>query len=170
MTSNNAFFKKLSEHNQLCGLVESLDWLLSDSRFVESRWDKNRVTRFTKQAKRLPGAPSVWQIEASTRIAWSQKTSSTPLIQMINGDSEGKDLLRHIRNAIAHGNAAIRHRKGELLFEGRDFSNKAGKPQTAYLLFPLELISKWYELYKSIQSSKNGSSRKSRKERKGRGR
>ena len=83
------------------------------------------------------------------KLTFPKKASRFPQVWMGNGNgkSEGRDWVRHIRNAIAHGNVNVRKIKGEPILEMRDFQPDK-KKQTAYILIPicyLDLIKKAYK-------------------------
>ena len=70
---------------------------------------------------------------------------------MVKGSGEAKDIVRHIRNGIAHGRAALCTRSGVRCLERIDYgkygekSEKSG--QTAYMLVPVDFVLALFSLY-----------------------
>lgn len=149
------FFKALNDYNLYYKYAEILDWLLSDGKFDVSIWDnKNKVQAFTKafyKFERFSKEQSFHQSKKSLSFPCSGSYSQlyVPSIYMSAGESYARDLLRHIRNGIAHGNARVYDFENELLIELLDFGKESiyDNGQTAYMLLPLEYIEKIYELY-----------------------
>ena len=90
---------------------------------------------------------------------------------MAKGSSEGRDWLRHIRNAIAHGKVRVIYKadagKSGMLLELLDFGKaETGEgDQTAYMLIPLEYLADIHKLYfeKEKQWKKNRGKKDKRK-------
>lgn len=149
------FFKALYEYNLYSKYAEILDWLLSDGKFDSSIWDnKNKVQAFTKAFYKFDGFTKDHSFHASMKnlafpCAGSYDKQPVPTIYMSAGESYARDLLRHIRNGIAHGKAEVYAVKTELLIELLDFGKESSQEngQTAYMVLPLEYIEKIYELY-----------------------
>ena len=149
--------------------VEALDWILSDGKFDETIWDnKNKVQAFTKALHKMKGfSPDVLFYGAKKDINFPSKGSyrkhEVPSIYMAKGESEARDLVRHIRNGIAHGNIELYEVDGvviaEILDFGKDGNSASG--QTAYLLIPLTYLINIYTLYHQKEKSwKKGGKKK----------
>lgn len=128
-----------------------LDWLLDDSRF--RNWSSGYVGSFTKKVKRLPHIGSnTYFYDRANNLSFPSKDSTKKfLIMMCKGDSEAKDLVRHIRNGIAHGKAEISKYEGTLYIEIIDYT-KAGV-QSAYLYIPVDYINKIHKVYIEVEKS-----------------
>lgn len=88
---------------------------------------------------------------ASRDLKFPSRRSSKRIEMLIGKESsEARDLLRHIRNGIAHGNATVFCRDGEYYFEIIDFNLNRGL-HTAYILFPVDYLMSIYNIYWSIQ-------------------
>ena len=88
---------------------------------------------------------------ASRDLKFPSRRSSKRIEMLIGKEaSEARDLLRHIRNGIAHGNATVFCRDGEYYFEIIDF-NLNRDLHTAYILFPVDYLMSIYNIYWSIQ-------------------
>ena len=74
---------------------------------------------------------------------------------MVTGQGEAKDIVRHIRNGIAHGRAALCTRNKIRCIELTDYGKYGEKNekggQTAYLLMPVVFIQDLYNIYTSIR-------------------
>ncbi|MBQ6381375.1 MAG: hypothetical protein IJJ41_07245 [Clostridia bacterium] len=160
------FFKKLSELNDYNEWATIFDWLFDDKKF--KYWTSGYVGSLTKKIKRLQGiGNNNYTYDTYSNIEFpSINESKTLEILMVKGNGEGKDIIRHVRNSIAHGNASISKLNGTPYIEIID-KNKNGM-QTAYIFFPLEYIEKIYELYKDVEKSKNNQIKKDRKIKKSR--
>ena len=62
--------------------------------------------------------------------------------------SEGRDLVRHLRNGIAHGKTKVFSRDGHLWFELKDYNTK--KEPTAYTALPIGYLSQLQSIYISV--------------------
>ena len=148
-------FKTLLEKGLLVDYVEFFDWLLSDDKFDKGLWDnKNKVQAFTKAIHRVDSFSADRIIYGAKRdIAFPSfgdyKKISCPAIYMSKGESEARDLIRHIRNSIAHGNVKL-HDGSSLIIElmdyGKEGYNNSG--QTAYMCFTLDSLLTIYKVYR----------------------
>ena len=162
-------FSKLDEHNLFSTYAAALDWILSDGKFSVNLWDnKNKVQAFTKAFHRMEG-------DSQSRIHYESKRETTfPQLgeyrqhqlftfYIAKGNSEARDLIRHIRNGIAHGNIHVHALDGELIVELLDFGKESNQPdgQTAYMVFPLRFLNDIFELYqqKELQWVRNANRR-----------
>lgn len=106
-----------------------LDWLFDDERFSSERgWTRGYVGNFTKKVKKLSKiGKKNYSYEAVKNLSFPNSKSKT--IQTIHskGDGEGKDLVRHIRNGIAHGKTEITKSKGILHIKILDYNKKKNK-------------------------------------------
>lgn len=158
------FFKKLAELNNYNEWAAIFDWLFDDNKF--KYWTSGYVGSLTKKIKRLPYiGNNNYAYDTSSKIAFPKITISKSVkILMIRGDSEGKDVIRHMRNSIAHGNAFICMQNGTPYVEITDHNRKG--MQTAYMFFPLEYIKTIHKLYKDVEKSKNNQVKKNTKRKK----
>lgn len=128
-----------------------LDWLFDDDRFRD--WPSGYVGALTKKIKRLPfvGDETYFWENAKNICFPTHKAEKKLLIMMVKGDSEVKDLVRHIRNGIAHGKTTLFKQNGVLFIEIVDFSK--GGSQSAYLCLPIDYVNKIYKLYQDVKNS-----------------
>lgn len=146
------FFSDMVNHAQIEAFSDILDWLLDDLRFVTEHWDKAKKDRFTKRAKKAENLKKEnWISLPQKSISWVTKRPEEPFVQMQAGTGQGEDLVRHIRNGIAHGHTSIKMNSGELWLEIEDYSQK--RKQTAYLWIPIEYLRYWNTLYREIERS-----------------
>lgn len=162
-----AFFSQLVGADLLESWASTLDWLFNDDRFSSIKgWDKAKVCRFTKQVKKLAGftKESFLCCRLDT-IAFPNaenppRIANIPTILMGTGEAEGRALVRHIRNGIAHGNSRCFKIKKELYIEiidyGKAESAKITKTnQTAYICIPLNYIPQIYNIYSAIERAED---------------
>lgn len=153
------FFSSLVENELVEDWGKILDWLLDDDRFAKERgWEKGQVTRFTKRVKRLPGLqPKNYIYKPLKDIHFPQKGHChVPTILMGTSDSEGRSIVRHIRNGIAHGRTRVLKEGGELYIEIEDFGKvgkDGAKSPTAYLYIPMSYLPEMYKIYAEIEKA-----------------
>lgn len=153
------FFSSLVEKELIEDWGKILDWLLDDDRFAKERgWEKGQVTKFTKRVKLLPGLRKENYICGALKdIHFPQKGHChAPTILMGTADSKGKEIIRHIRNGIAHGRTRVLKEEGELYIEIEDFGKAdkdGGKRQTAYLYIPMSYLPEMYKIYAEIEKA-----------------
>ena len=149
----NHFFKNLVHEKLIVSWASILDWLLSEHRFAkENGWTKDLVNRFTKRIKKLPHIGSDnFVYDSIKNLHFPTKSTQDNSIKLLIGKkvSIGRDLVRHIRNGIAHGNCTLKKIKGTLYIEILDYNSKG--TQTAYIFLPIEYISMICEIYFEIE-------------------
>lgn len=73
-----------------------------------------------------------------------KRTTKKSLVIMIKGSGEAKDIIRHIRNGIAHGRVVLCTRNGTRCIELKDYGKSR---QTAYMLIPVDFVYNLYTIY-----------------------
>lgn len=154
------FFSLLVDKDLYRSWAKTLDWLFDDNRFSKEKgWTPSQVGKFTKKAKKLLEIKKENFVCAKLDLIDfpENRQYHSPIILMGLDNSEGRALVRHIRNGIAHGKTSINKEKDELYIEIKDYGKTLGIPsgQTAYLYFPLSYIHKLYELYVEIENAWN---------------
>ena len=148
-------FAYLSNECLLDHWAKIFDWLFDDDRFSsEKGWSPSRIGAFAKKAKRLPFlGENTYQYAAQKNLKIPQPNTARKSIYFIhaNGSGEAKDIVRHIRNGVAHGNAQIYKTDGVIYIEIRDYS--FSQKQTAYINMPLHHIEDMYAVYRNIESA-----------------
>lgn len=158
--------QQLVEYDLIKDYAVVIDWFLSeDDKFPDvigkknlPGWTSNDVGRFTKKVKSSIKIKSqnykCFSYAAKTRIQFPKQryrsNSRFPKIIMTKGNGEGRDLLRHIRNGIAHGNATIYPRNQTYVIVFIDF-DRDSKTQTAYMLFELEVLKELMKINEVMQ-------------------
>ena len=141
-----------------------LDWLFDDLKFSEGRnWNGGYTSSYTKKLKKLKYLSEKekrvhhgpCQIDDFPNQSGKKGRKRAPYIVMSSRDSFARDLIRHIRNGIAHGEAEISKVKDNLYIEITDYFDKTQKPekQTAYLFLPLAYITEFYKIYDEMNKS-----------------
>ncbi len=143
------FFNNLQNFNLYADYCNILDWLLNDSRFFEGDgWNKGFVASFTKKVLKLPYInQSDYQFAPIKDLLFKNNKQFTIIFS--SNEGQGKGLIKHIRNAIAHGNANISCKNCILWVELCDFNKK--KDKTAYIHIPIETLKEIYYIYQSIE-------------------
>ena len=140
--------------------IKVIDWLLQDDKFVG--WTSAELKEFTLYIKDL-------NIIKNGKYEYGKRQEVNPsdydrtknrtkksIVVMVKGQGETKDLVRHIRNGIAHGRSKICTRNGvrclEIIDYGRfGFKGERGG-QTAYLLLPVDFVKQVYQYYVTHKS------------------
>lgn len=81
-------------------------------------------------------------------FASKRNRKKKPIAVISSNGSLGVDLVRHIRNGIAHGNAELYRANALDYIEIKDFGLKG---QTAYIAIPLPYLSRLYCIYQGIE-------------------
>ena len=167
------FFNCLVSENLINDWASTLDWLFDDSKFSKARnWNGGYTSLFTKRIKKLKylsnNEKRVFYGKCNSNEFPNQnrpkRKKRLPYIIMTAGDSFARDLIRHIRNGIAHGEAVISKVKDTLYIEIIDYSDKTKSQdkQTAYLFIPLTYITQFSQIYDEINKSIMNTTRKDR--------
>lgn len=161
------FFNSLVENSMIERWSDILDWIFDDEKFSDSKgWTKTKKARFAKRTNKLEKLKKENYIHSSAKKlvlpeSYYDKTKEDIII-IISGSRKSEDLVRHIRNGIAHGRTRCKRVNGEPYIEIYDYN--AGNKPTAYIYMPLDYIQQIYKMYVSVQNSKvEGKSRKSKK-------
>ena len=147
------FFERLVDEGLYNEWALLLDWLFDDYRF--SNWSSGYVGSLTKKIKRLPYLGKESYIYDIAKNIQFPDNMNHICIMMTKGDSESKDLIRHIRNGIAHGKSKVYKKDQELYIEICDYTTKG--MQSAYIFIPLEYIGQIHKLYLDVKKAKEHS-------------
>lgn len=145
----NNFFTQMITKQEYDKWASILDWLFDDNRFSKEKgWEKGRVTKFTKQAKRQLGFSdnNFIKVPVKDEKLKSDMPKDSQIVVMVSSESQGRDFIRHIRNGIAHGH--VDFFKHHPWLEITDY-NKQQQP-TARIIMPVEYIVKLYKIYNEI--------------------
>lgn len=156
--NKKGYLEEFFEKNGYCKWIKIIDWILNDDKF--RMWRSSDLTKYTKsfksfewiaRGKYVYGKRTEVNPEDYNRRKNRQKKS---IIIMVNGQGEAKDIVRHIRNGIAHGRAKMCTRNGVKCVELKDYgkfgSTEEKSGQTAYMLIPIDMIEKLYDLYNRL--------------------
>ncbi|MBQ2898409.1 MAG: hypothetical protein IJE28_01525 [Oscillospiraceae bacterium] len=168
-------FSNLVSENLLLEWGNVLDWIFDDSKFSdEHNWNSGYVGQFTKKVKTLKGLseenflyqkiqPKDFPNQKDKKA--KKQNGNPPVVMMQNGNSAARDLVRHIRNGIAHGRTKTYKVADKICIEITDFSDKTLKPekQTAYIRIPISYITEMYKIYDEIEKSIRNTKEKDRK-------
>ena len=165
------FFSKLVDNQLIEIWADTLDWLFDDNKFSKDvGWNGGHASAFTKAIKHLPhfsiknyhyGKQNV------KRFPQAGNRFRIPTFYMLKGEGEGKDLVRHVSNGIAHGRTNFYMVKNELYIEICDFGkegNNFANKQTAFFAMPMSYIPAICKLYvdreKAMKKDKEPKQRK----------
>lgn len=139
-----------------------LDWLFDDNRFAQEKgWTSGYVSSFTKKVKRqLEIKDSNYAYGAARNIPFPSARPAEKTIMHSGGDGEGRDIIRHIRNGIAHGCTALSTQDRKLFIEICDYKDDKKKKQTAYLFVPVECLFIIHKIYTDMEKSFSNSKKK----------
>ena len=124
------FFGSLVSENLIIDWASTLDWLFDDLKFSKERgWNGGYTASSTKKVKKLKHLSDkegrvkygkCTEIDFPNQCK-NQRKERWPYIAMTSGDSFVRDLIRYIRNGIAHGNTNISKVGSECYIEIIDF-------------------------------------------------
>ena len=166
------FFSCLVSENLIDDWAPVLDRLFDDLKFSKSRkWNGGYTSSFTKKIKRLKYMSDkekrVLHGKCNRNDFPNQNNSSKRklYIAMTKGEGFARDLIRCIRNGIAHGDASIKKCGAELYVEIIDYSDTTKRldEQTAYLFIPLSYVKRFWIIYNDINESIMNTKSKDRK-------
>ena len=131
------------------------DWLVDDGKFND--WTKTELKLFADGVKKIKtiekGLYLYDKKSVANPSAYDRKKNrrKTSIVIMVKGNGQAKDIVRHLRNGVAHGRATLCTRNSVRCIELTDFGkygekNKSGG-QTAYILVPVGFIKDLYDLY-----------------------
>lgn len=126
---------------------EMLDWLFTEEKFLkEQGWTRGYISSFTKKIKNyIPKDKYIYK--EKNEINFPNKSHGELIVFKKSDNSEGINLIKHIRNGIAHGRAKLKTIKKENWIELIDYK---GSEQTAYMKMPFNLVFEFYEIYQDI--------------------
>ncbi len=151
-----SFFQQVDEKKLLEDAPALYDWLVDDARFTGTPWDAVSKGRFTKKLKRLEGFGDrtfkrKTNADSYPVIRTKRNRKRTPFALFSCDGSEGQEFVRHVRNAIAHGQVEIYMVNGKAYAELRDFG-KYG--QTSYIAMPVGYLDSIYRIYREVEVGK----------------
>ncbi len=149
------FFQDIVDHQLYTDWAQTLDWIVNDKKFDRNQgWTSGYIGALTKKIQKMPSfsKEKTYQYKPIKHLNFPKNRSKTIKVLFSNGASECKDLIRHIRNGIAHGNTVCFSNNNELYIEIKDFDS-SGKNQTAYICFPMSYIIQIHKLYCDVKKS-----------------
>ena len=154
-------FCNLVDNNLINEWADTLDWIFDEEKFSETYgWNKNYIRVFTKRVKTLKPFVKFTYDYIKNLIYPSEKDFSQQIV-ISKRDSQGRDIVRHIRNGIAHGKTYCFNSRKELYIKIFDY-NSSGT-QTAFICFPIHTIIDIYKIYEEINKSINNNKFRGRK-------
>lgn len=148
--------RKLKESGILDNYIDVLDWMFDDNKFdVEHGWSKGKVSKFTSKIKNyLEKIDCDYSFDEKNIVLLSKPKNS--IVRINNSGSAGKNLVRNIRNGIAHRNFVIYYANKKMFFQTYDVTkNKKEKPVCSYIVLPIESLIEIYDIYLEIKNSIN---------------
>lgn len=159
-------FRKLYDMGLLDKYLGVIDWLFDDNKFLSERgWTKGKVSCFTKRIKKyLNSIDCDYSYGIKNIKVYDQP--SAKVVRMISADSEGKSLIKHIRNSIAHSHMSLYYVDKDIYFELFDVRKINEETFVrAYISLPFECLRDFYNIYNEIKLSINNDKNITKKER-----
>ena len=165
------FFSTLHREQVIDNWIETLDWLFDDLKFSAGyNWNGGYLSSYTRKIKKLDGMTNNKNIIYPTDkslfpdCTTSRTRKRSIYILMATGDNSfARDLIRHIRNGIAHGSAVV-YKYGEAYYlEVTDFSDGSKSIKTAFICIPLGFVIDLHRLYCEVNNSIINTKKKDRK-------
>lgn len=146
------FFSFIESHSLYPDLSSSLDWLFDESKFDNSHWSSMRKGLLSSSIRdKLFPKPNSFQIKSTQDIEShpSENTQTVPPFALFTGKVLCVDLIRHIRNGIAHGHSTCYTENNTHYMKLQDFHNAK---LTAYIEIPILDITALHKLYVEISN------------------
>lgn len=158
----NSFFYDFFKEYRISDWIEIMDWIFDDNKFAsEFGWEKGKLQKLTSAIKELDAVRNgVFVYNKRSEVSpgdYNRKKNrrKKSIIIMVTGQGVSRDLIRHIRNGIAHGRAQLCTRNGcrhlEIIDYGKFGEKIERSGQTAYILIPVYSIRELYDAYNRIQ-------------------
>lgn len=166
------FFHKLFSENIVEEWTLALDWIFDDNKFSkDNNWNRGYTGSFTSKVKKLKYLSNDEKRVKYGKINYTDldkkikenKNKCYPYLIFNGQNCFAKDLIRHIRNGIAHGHSSISKVRDELYIEIMDYKSDSLKLQTAYIYIPLSYILEFNRIYNNINKSIMNTKPKDRK-------
>ena len=152
---NNRFFANLKDEIKLkrikANIYNIIDWLFDDEKFDNKYWNKKKSAKFTKMIKKKYMSDKNYQYGPIKSLKF-HKSKKTFYMVVSKGNSEIKDITRHIRNGIAHNHTTIKNISSNVYFEIKDFSSNR---QTSQMLITYDFLNDLYIIYNEIKLNKS---------------
>lgn len=168
----NNFYTQLLKLELFDNYAAVLDWLFDDDKFDSSRgWNGGYISSYTKKWKKQLGfcdENNIMEIK-NPRLFFNNKTKKRLYSQRIcmnSTNSISKDLVRHIRNGIAHGNAEIKNISSRgVVLTVIDYKKDGDiiEDQTAFICIKLDDLHLIKDIYDEVNKSKNNNKISGRK-------
>ena len=154
----SSLFNSLQENQLFHEWYNVLDWIFDDEKFSQERgWNKVKSTRLTKKISKLDRLRKENYIHCAVKNivipdSYYDKNSADVVFIIGKSESKCKDLIRHIRNGIAHGKTRCKNVSGVPYIEICDFHKDKGQmKQTAYIYMPINYIVLIHRFYDEIK-------------------
>lgn len=146
------FFRELVSKNIIEDWANIIDWLLDDSKFTN--WEQRKKGKMTRCMKNYFIRENIEYRKVGKNEIQEIKPKVPYYIYITSSQSESMDLVRHIRNGIAHSNCIIRKAKnGKLYIEIGDCDKNQNK-RSALMKIPIETIHELQKIYQSIEKER----------------
>ncbi len=124
-----------------------IDWILDDNKFDNLYWNQRKTIKFTNQFKKYCNIHSI-DYKNNVKNIIDNDTIHIYIIDKQNI----KDVIRHIRNAIAHKKVIINKNKNKYYL--KIISSSRNKIMSN-MYIDLELLKYLYNTYKSLKKEVN---------------
>lgn len=122
----SGFFNELANRNLFNSSIGLLDWLFDDNRFsIQNGWTSGYLGSFIKKVKKIDNFKlNKYEYGSKKNLKFNNNKNEEFIFIHSKGDGEARDLVRHIRNGIAHGNVKFIRIKNKELLKIVDYGKK----------------------------------------------
>lgn len=159
-------FRKLYDMGLMDKYIDVIDWLMDDNKFLPERgWSRGKVACFTRRVKKYLDSIDC-DYEYGIKNIKVYDKPECKIVKMVSADSEGKSLIKHIRNSIAHSHMSLYYVGKDIYFSLYD-EKKVNEAMSirAFISLPFECIKEFYNIYNEIKLSINNDKNITKKER-----
>ena len=127
------------------------DWLFDDRKF--ENWSPSQVKKLTEKIWVANGFSKNNFVKAKGNKDFPQSCPQKPIV-IICENNGSKDIIKHIRNGIAHGHVNFKKNNQFILLKDyytRDSKNHKKGDLSALFFVPESFVLEMYRLYKEIE-------------------
>lgn len=137
--------------------------LFDDNRFsIQNGWTSGYLCSFIKKVKKIDNFKlNKYEYGSKKNLKFNYNENEEFIFVHSKKDGEARDLVRHIRNGIAHGNVQFIRIKNKELLKIVDYGKNL--EQTAYIIISFEQLKSIYDVYIEVKKSKENNRKNNNK-------
>jgi len=147
------FFQTIGSRQDYKKWLLLIDWIINEEKFIE--WPQQKVSLLTKQIKQIEEIKLAGITNAKNGKGFPNRQPRKTKI-VISGKHGAKELIKHIRNSIAHGNAEFKTCNTVKYILLKDYytdsrGNHKKGDYSAYIFIPENVLFKIQDIYDTVK-------------------